>query len=353
MMNFPLVYHFTGTELPSWALVTLRSSARRWPGSVVLIHDRTLSETIPGLEIHFLHDWYDPEPFSVFSRNFRQPKDFRDGFWHHAIERFFILSQWAEVNNVPRFLHTELDVLLMGHEALATALPLDRPGVMYPRASEESAGANFLYVSGVGALRPLLDFFTANSGSEFEMNLLARFLDEKPRIARALPSHYDLEKAILDPPDSSSESLSELGGVIDVHPMGTWIFGQDPRNAPGGPVLNHFYYPTIGSEFVDRLRYKLDFQQTQLSVKNVDGRTWPIYALHIHSKLMRRAHNPLMLWFYASLANLPWPTVIIFQNFDSVLRRLARRLVDVFFLRLVVPFRLFIARDGRRRNRGE
>lgn len=331
--------------------MTLKNAGQRWPGAVVLIHDRVLKKPIPGIEVHSPKDWYDPKPFQSFASDFLQPKDFRGGFWHHAMERFFMLAQWADTNTVPRFLHSELDVLLMNHQAFAKSLPRGSGKVMYPRASDVSAGANILYVDGLGSLHPLLNFFTENSGPDFEMNLLARFLDEKPDCSRSLPSHFDLEHEILQRGAASGGLLAQLGGVVDVHPMGTWIFGQDPRNVPGGPVFNHFYYPTIGSEFVERLKYRFIWRSSELHVENVDGRHWPIYALHVHSKIMLAAHSKLGLGIYSWLANKPWRSVVILQNLSPATEKLFQQAVDRLYVLWVRLFRLAARRCDRTGSR--
>lgn len=343
-MTIPLVYHFTGVPLPGWARVTLRNAGRKWPGAVVLIHDRILEKPIPEIEVHSPENWYDPRPFQSFDVNFLQPKNFRGGFWHHAMERFFMLAQWAEANACPRFLHSELDVLLMNHQAFAAALPREKGAVMYPRASDLYAGANILYVDGLGALQPLLDFFTANSGPDFEMNLLARFLDERPDCALSLPSHFDLEKEVSKVGAGLNVSLAQLGGVVDVHPMGTWIFGHDPRNTLGF-VFNHFYYPTLGGKFLERLKYRFSWRSSELLVENTDGSCWPIYALHVHSKLMLLAHNRLGLWMYSWLANRSWRSVVILQNIFSVVARQLRKIVNRRYLSLVLRPKSIAMRD--------
>jgi len=333
---FPLVYHYTGASVPSWGLVTLKYSARNWPGPVVLLHDRSDVRPLEGVSQVSTSGWYDPEPFDVFARRFSRPQDFREGFWFHAIERFFVLSQWSKVFGEPRFLHTELDVVLMGQEKLISALPRDRQGVMYPRASKENAGANVLYVNGEGSLSPLLDFFTNRSGDEFEMSLLAQFLDDFPGDGIALPSHLNIGASPFGTDTDNHIQPWELGGLVDVHPLGTWMLGQDPRNEKHGSVFNHFYYPLIGSEELQETSFRFDWAERQLFVKGKETPEWPVFALHVHSKVMRRAHSRLAMWLYASLVNQPWRSVVVIQNLHRRPLVVLKSLID-FAYRLVVP----------------
>lgn len=328
MTSFPLVYHFTGATLPKWALTTLENAPERWLGSVVMLHDRDNVPRVSGVDFVDVRDWYDPEPFRVATKSLERPVDFRDGFWFHAIERFYMLAQWSEITGLSRFLHAELDVLLMMRSKFGAPSWPSAPGIWFPRSSQENAGANVLYVNGRGALNPLLTFFANNTGDVYEMGLLAQFLDESPSNAGALPSHLSLEPNLSAKPAINLTSLSEFGGVVDVHPMGTWIFGHDPRNVRSGPVYNHFYYSKIGSPFVERLRYSVKGRDGQLFVRNVDGSEWPVFALHVHSKLMRFAFNSVGLRFFVWLANLPWKSPIVLQHLDKGPRRFLRRLMD-------------------------
>lgn len=339
MDDFPLVYHFTGATIPKWALPTLGEAPSRWRGPVVVLHDQDEPPTFAGVIFVDIRPWYNPGPFNEFARAFGRPAEFRNGFWFHAVERFFVLSQWSEYSATPRFLHCELDVLLMVGSEFSNPVWPRAEGVMYPRASPSNAGANVLYVNGRGALTPLLDFFVRNSGDDFEMALLAKFLDQYPSDARALPSHFTLEQDAKGEETSSSISLSEFGGVVDVHPIGTWIFGQDPRNVKTGPVYNHFYYPDIGSPFVGLLRYFLERGTNQLFVRNVDGSQWPVFAVHVHSKLMRLAHSPIGLRLFVWLANRPGKSPVIVQHLSQAPWRLVRQAIDTLFRLVVRPLR--------------
>jgi len=342
--SLPLVYHFTGADIPSWGVVTLKQSAKNWPGPVFLLHDRPAIQPLQGVHQISTDGWYDQDPFNIFAKSFARPQNFREGFWFHAIERFFVLSQWSEFFGEPRFLHTELDVLLMGHNTLNKALPKDRIGVMYPRASAENAGANVLYVNGAGSLTPLLNFFTDRSGEEFEMSLLAQFLDDFPGQSSALPSHLSIGASPFGALLENHIQPEELGGVVDVHPLGTWIFGQDPRNEKHGPVFNHFYYPLIGSEELKEMTFRFDWGEKQLFVTGLRNSEWPVFALHVHSKVMKRAHSRLAMWTYARLANQRWRSLVVIQNLHKRPISLLQSFVDHLYRRVVRPFRGVLSR---------
>ena len=337
--NIPLVFHFTGNDVPRWGAVTLRHAKTRWPGEVILLHDRDKIPSFPGITCVTTVDWYNPEPFRNFSETFGRPNSFRGGFWYHAVERFFVLQQWASHFRIERFVHTELDVVLLDGETLVARLAELARGIFLPRASASNAGANFLYVNGLDGLVPLVRFFRENSGDEFEMGLLARFLDEHPNLAASLPSHFNFQSDFSSKAGRNHIPLESFQGVIDVHPIGTWIFGQDPRNETSGVVSNHFFYQGIGTPELSDLKYRYSLKRRQLLVRGRDSQEWPIHALHVHSKVMRRAHNPISLYSYAWLANLGVRTVIIIQHLHKYPLRAILRVRDWLFLLLVVPAR--------------
>lgn len=337
--GIPLVFHFTGNDVPRWGAVTLRHAKTRWPGQVFLLTDRDKLPSFPGVSCVPTEGWYDPEPFRDFATTFARPNSFRGGFWYHAVERFFVLQQWASHFEIERFIHTELDVVLFGGEKLSHSLAKLTKGVFFPRASASNAGANFLYVNELKGLTKLVEFFQANSGQEYEMGLLARFLDEHPELSGSLPSHFNFESDFSSDAGKNCIPLKVFQGVIDVHPIGTWIFGQDPRNEPGGMVFNHYFYQGIGTPEVSDLKFRYSFKQRQLLVRVRDLPEWPVHALHVHSKVMRRAHNPILLATYAWLANRSARTVIAVQHLHKYPLRGYIRLRDWVYLRLFVPLR--------------
>ena len=337
--NIPLVFHFTGNDVPSWGAVTLSHAKTRWPGQVVLLHDREKLPRFPGVVSLSTESWYDPQPFFNFSKNFGRPNSFRGGFWYHAVERFFVLQQWASHFEVERFVHTELDVVLFDCENLVVRLAELGKGIFLPRASASNAGANFLYVNGLDGLAPLVRFFGENSGDDYEMSLLARFLDEHPSVTASLPSHFNFESDFSSKAGTNHIPLVSFQGVIDVHPIGTWIFGQDPRNERSGIVFNHFFYNGIGTPEISDLKYRYSFKRRQLLMRLRDSREWPVHALHVHSKVMRRAHSPVFLAAYAWLANRKTRTAVVIQNLHKYPLRGFLMLRDRLYLALVVPLR--------------
>lgn len=322
--GFPLVFHHAGSDIPRWARTTLKNAAKSWPGPVYLLSNQP-QQSVRGVRFVLIDSWYDPGRFEEFAVHFERPVEFRGGFWFHAIERFFVLSQWSSQFHIPTFLHTELDVRLMAADLILSALPKNKAGIHFPRASLSNAGANVLFVNGLGELEPLLQYFIASDGHLFEMEILAKFLDERGGNGFPLPSHFSLE-------EPRREALRNMTPLFDVHPIGTWILGFDSRNSNNSPVFNHYYFEGMGSETLAKLTYGFSFRGRYLTVSRADFGTFPVVALHVHSKVMWRAHQNGLLAFYALVANLPWKTVIVGQHWRKFAKQQLRRIADHVYL---------------------
>ena len=61
---------------------------------------------------------------------------------------------------------------------------------------------------------------------------------------------------------------------------------------------------------------------------------FPIFALHVHSKVMKRAHSRLGLLFYVFLSNRKYRSIVVMQNVPGYLFALIRRIVDRTYSRL-------------------
>lgn len=332
--DIPLVYHFSGGPLPKYGYRSLSEAAKRWSGPVVLLHDRDLAKPVANAQVDNFLSWYNPDPFASWAKNSEMQLDFRNGFWFHAIERFFVLDQWFRNSSYKHFLHCELDVAVMNSDLLVTTLQKLKPGIYYPRASKLNAGANWLFSNSPAALAALVAYLTENSGREFEMPLLAQFLDDFPQISAAAPSHYSFENPSPGFSFLEARRLREWGGLVDVHPIGTWILGHDPRNVVSEPVFNHFYYEGIGSPTVASLRVLFLWKTRSLWIEDIDGVRWPLFALHVHSKRIEIGYSSLRLAIYVLLARLPWRTVIIGQHWGKWGIGKIKKLVDECYLGL-------------------
>lgn len=233
----PLVYFFGGAPLPRYANFTLRDVRSRWSGEIVLLHSHSVSKRIPGVTYVNYTDWYDPGPFEEYRTGSPLEEGFRQGFWYLTAERFYVLAQWARRLQIPRFLHSELDVALFDVSSLPSQLDSYGEGVFYPRASTDFAGASLFYVNSLSTLDCFLKFAGENAELGYEMRVLAAFNDAHPEMAFALPSHSSVEIDWEEQMTWEGLKPADIGGIIDVGAIGTWMLGNDPRNLGKNPHL--------------------------------------------------------------------------------------------------------------------
>lgn len=331
MTQIPLVFHYVGNVLPAYADTALRHALKEWPGRVVLIHNRPLSANLAGVEVVHPEQWYDNRQFEAWSARTAMQRDFRDGFWFHAVERFFMLEQWANTFEVPRFLHCELDVAIYRSSSLVEVLERLPNKLFFPRASPAIAGANWLFCSSKTAMSELTKFLETHSGDEFEMAVLAKFMDEFPDSCDEAPSHYSLQRAEELGDNRHLAKLKEWGGIIDVHPIGTWLLGRDPRNVNTFLNYNQRYYDRVGSEFLTKLRFGFDKSFRCVTAGTDDIGYFPVFALHVHSKQLGLSYKPTYLRLVTLLSRLPFAMPLSAGNFEVAFPKFIKRFSDPIY----------------------
>lgn len=331
----PLVYFYGGAPIPAYANVTLRYMRSRWNGEIVILHSNPVHKKVRGVTYLRYTEWYDSRPFEKFKKGSPLEESFRQGFWYLTAERFFVLAQWANRADVQRFLHAELDVALYDVGDLAEALDSWGDGLFYPRASSEFAGASLMYVNSLSSLSDLLSFAGQNASLGYEMRVLAAFNDAYPQKAFALPSHSSIETDLGNKKTWKGLEPSDIGGIVDVGALGTWLLGNDRRNVGRRPVYNKAVVDGHGSQLFARLRFRYVFFPGSLTISPPEGRHFKVKALHIHSKSMRIALSPWGLAFATLLLRLPWKSPIVMQNLHSEFLRRARAAIDYFYARLL------------------
>ena len=331
MAEIPLVFHYSGDKFPDYAYKSLRKAAERWPGRTILISDITLKAAIAGVEVVTTGGWYDREPFLSWTRVTPLSKEFRSGLWFHALERFFLLEQWAMAAGVSKFLHCELDVALYDSATVFGILEKLPDRLYFPRASPRIAGASWFFSSSTKALSQLTSFLVSEAENGNEMLLLARFLDHFPELSESAPSHYSIQMAVEFQEPTEIRKLREWGGVVDVQPIGTWLLGRDPRNSKNFLNYSRRYYEGIGSDFLSKLNYRFDRDKKCVTVGTESVGHFPVFAIHVHSKKVRRAYSPVYLHLMTIISRLPFPVPVTLGNFRVASSRLLKKITDPIY----------------------
>ena len=301
MSRLPLVYVYLGNQLPTYARHSLLFAKRRYSGEIVLLTDQKLDQVLPGVKVIDIRSWYDPVPFASFAEASPLDSLFRGGFWLKAVERFYVLQQYARVFGVDRFFHAELDVLIFDIEDLPEKLDGEAQGIFVPAQRPNRAIASLIYVNNPAALDELVDFFPGHVDLGNEMNLLGRFLADCSHIAHGLPSETALDSESW-PVSPSSASIQV--GLVDSLGFGPWILGYDPRNIVG-TTWNKFSEGDAGERLKD-YRFRAGLFGGSLEVMPKGGAPIRIRALHLHSKRFARLRIPGVLAFYAFATRFPF-----------------------------------------------
>lgn len=329
--SVPLVYFFGGAIIPRYANLTLRHARSHWRGEIIVLHSHFVPRKISGITYVNYTEWYDSSVFQQYRTGSPLDEEFRQGFWYLTAERFFVLAQWVEAAGIQRFLHAELDVALFDVSDLPTRLDAIGDGIFYPRASREFAGASCFYVNSVAALGDFLTFAGNNASLGSEMRVLAKFNDVHPDKALALPSHSSIELDWGSGISWRGLEPADVGGIIDVGAIGTWVLGNDPRNIGKALHLNKAIVEGHGNTAFEQLRFCYSLTQKSLWVQAKGSDPVRIRALHIHSKAMRAALSPVGLVLVTWLLRLPWRTVLGSQNLHLDLLRRMRGAIDFFY----------------------
>ena len=330
----PLVFVYKGASLPGYAYSSIRLAKKSWSGRVVVLHSLSQPLEVSGVDCENFENWYNPEEFGKFARLSNLDKDFRDGFWLHAVERFFILEQWSKHHGESAFAHAELDAFFFTSNEICARLDTVGKGLFYPFGSHEHAGAVFLYVNEVAALSRLNSFLVSDAGIGDEMRALWFFAAFSSSDVFALPSHTFFE--------DRNPGLSHLqrvdpgvtGGLFDVQPFGTWILGQDVRNTPQSPQVNRFFFPGIGSTILEHLVFRASPFRKGLSVGIGKRARIPVLLIHVHSKNFSKVSNTFRFWVHVTATGFPVQVPVSLHRVGTWLRGFAKFCVDAVYVRM-------------------
>lgn len=232
-------------------------------------------------------------------------RDFRGGFWMHAIQRFFVLESALRMLGLNSTFHMENDVLLYADlDVLAPKLQALYPGVATTFDHDQRGIPSVMYVGSLLALAVFTRFMTAvmetvrgapPGETPTDMLLLSIWRrTRKPEEMDAMPvvpNDYPAPLRNLagdQPADPSvySRHFQSLGMVFDAAALGQYLGGIDPRNdpRPSKGFINEtaYYDPRI-------LKPRMVVGDDGLKRPMIEtpGGLCPMANLHVHSKNLR------------------------------------------------------------------
>lgn len=295
----PVIFVHIGDGLPSYAVHSLSMAARTLINPLVLLHSANQLEPINGVNtVKISEDWYRKDQFEILKSQTSVDKLFRQGFWLRAIERLFVLRDFAKHFGLQEFFHSELDMLFFVEEL--DSGPLDRfaTGIFLPPEGPQRALASLIYLNDTRALDKLINFIQLHASLGNEMKLLGHFLMKHPELAHALPSDRIFDQ---DWPFGHRSSGTEFG-LVDSSGFGQWVFGPDPRNSTGS-TFTRYTSKGLSTSF-EGLHFHYRPITNRLQITEPKGREFSVVSLHVHSKIFSMLRFKIFLSMFFGAANL-------------------------------------------------
>jgi hypothetical protein len=166
-----------------------------------------------------------------FNKESNLDKNFRNGFWHYAAERFFVLEDFVTDNNIENIFHIEYDNLI--YYDINKILNIIR------KHYKDSAGifdndtqciASFIYFKNVRSLDSLTNYIYLNQKNHSnEMNLLSSYRKDNINMIEHLP--ILTEKYLFNEIDLIYSNKQEYFNLVfDGRAIGQYVGGVDPKN---------------------------------------------------------------------------------------------------------------------------
>jgi hypothetical protein len=208
-------------------------------------------------------------------------RQFRNGFWYHTTQRFFVLADYMRASGARNVIHLENDVVLYADPSAQLqafqsharfAVPLDR----------NRAIASIVWLADSGVADALAQHLL-NVPAINDMEALNGFVHAHPELARPLPTlprAYARSKGLDE--QRYCTGIETFGGIFDAAAIGQYVGGVDRQNNPHD------------SRFFINESSDLDLRECALSwdvahgvrqpVLHYDGETTPVLCLHAHCK---------------------------------------------------------------------
>jgi hypothetical protein len=236
----------------------------------------------------------EPRDFNELSR---LNKEFRNGFWHYASERFFYLEEFISQNNLINVFHLENDVML--YADLKEYLPVFSTcysGIAATFNNEQRVVPGFLYIKNTTSISRLTQFLLQEAPrGQTEMVVLAEFnnlenglhIDYLPVIPPEYINKYPLisiRKHRTDFPEHFFKNYGKFSSIFDAAALGQYLGGGDPRNkhnCPPGACINPscLFNPSYFT-----FEWQEDSEGRKVPFAIFEGKKIKINNLHIHSK---------------------------------------------------------------------
>ena len=312
-----LIFVYLGKSLPSYGLASIELASRHSGLKVRLIGNASMARSLRNSSAKFIavEDFYDEKEFKEASKGLSSSHSFRQGFWLKTLERFFVLEQYMERENLDSIFHAELDQLLFRADFLLSKLEeQEKQGLFLPFHTGDLAVSSVFYCNSKDALRSLLDFSSIAETFPNEMALIANWARENPEYVYPLPTMASIVNLSPSFPSySTALNHHHIGGVVDASQLGLWVAGIDPRNVPANelPLTKYAAEPEesmLTRHQMEEIKFNFNPLDGFLNVNYGQKDDTKLFNLHIHSKIHKhllQSDSSFEQIFYQANQNLP------------------------------------------------
>ena len=292
MQNAPLVFVYLGNRFPKYGFASLSLALQTTPNPLIVLGDSARPKRLPKpVQWVDTRQFYDSSEFHYFRSESNLPADFRNGFWLHTAERFFVLRQFMQKERLNELFHGELDCLFFSLDQLQAAIEQTAEhGFFFPRETADRGIASLVFINSQRSLDACCSFLTQEAALGNEMDILGSLPHGRESDFFALPTAGTLyRKLSAHEPQDWETTPTDSDLIVDGAAIGRWVFGLDPRNTRDrgtrNRIQNHknaatFDYPLSQLSFRAHKRPKWSVEVS------VDGGRWHrVLVLHVHSKV--------------------------------------------------------------------
>jgi hypothetical protein len=239
------------------------------------------------------------EEHKIFEEKSTHNKKFRNGFWRFTTERFLVLDDFMQQNNITDLVHLENDTLL--YRSLEELMPHFRAyyqGIAAVLNNDKLCIPCFVYIRDKKAIKKLARYIAqhAQEGKN-DMITLASFknsnpttlIDSLPIISRAYVTQYGLRStsglSSHNPPKFYNH-IDAFRSVFDGNAIGLYLGGVSHNNKPAEPGFitpDCLFNPSL-------LDYQWEKDELGRSIPFMifKGEQYRINNLHVYSKNLKK-----------------------------------------------------------------
>jgi hypothetical protein len=227
---------------------------------------------------------------SYFDVRNKQKTSFRNGFWPLTSRRLFCVYEYIKKNGLKDSFHLENDVMVYSDlSKMVKTLKKDKLYVTMDAPNRCIAG--ILFIPTAYNMVPLIENYEFHKN---DMLNLVKFYIKNRNFCETFPiikanGCYKMEL------DDLCKNFDELQGIFDAAAIGQYLGGVDPRNKRGD--TRGFINETCK---VNYSKYKFYWKKNKTEMLyrpyiEIDGKSIPIFNLHIHCKNLKNfmGDNPL------------------------------------------------------------